>query len=276
MPDVYIVKANGEKQIFEATKLVNSLTHARAPLDLAKEITSHIEKELKDGMSTKEIYHHAHEMLARELKPVAIRYSLRKAILELGPSGFPFEKFVAEIFKAKGFETQTDVQMLGACVPHELDVVAWNENKLIVVEAKFHNQLGIKSDLKVVLYIKERFDDLENSWFDYGKKRKVDESWLVTNTKFSIQAITYAECKNMKLVGWNYPKKDHLQALVEDAGLHPITCLQSISGVEKNMLLNAGIVLCKTIEEDPTLAIDVGIHSEKVKKMVKEIYEITN
>jgi hypothetical protein len=227
--------------------------------------------ELKDGMSTKDIYRHAFELLEKEARPAALRYSIRKAVMELGPTGFPFEQFVAQIFEKKGFETRTDQELLGTCVPHEIDVVAWNENKLIIVEAKFHNELGIKSDLKVVLYIKERFDDLEGNIFDYGKKRKVDEGWLVTNTKFSKQAIHYAECKNMKLVGWNYPAKGNLQDLIEDTGLHPITCLRSISTVEKRALMSFGVVLCSQALENPDIVLQAGIHSEKAKRMMAEI-----
>lgn len=273
---IEIVKATGEREPFRPDKLRASLLRAKAREDLAEEIILHIEKELRDGMSTKEIYRHAFEMLSKQTKPVAIRYSLKKAIMELGPSGFPFEKFVAEIFKSKGYETETGVELLGECVPHEVDVVAWNENKLIIVEAKFHNMFGIKSDVKVVLYIKERFDDIGNNYFNYGHKRKVDESWLVTNTKFSSQAIHYAECKGMKLVGWNYPAEGSLQDLVEHAGLHPITCLESISKSEKQMLLEKGIVLCKTIADDPELAVYAGLHTEKVKGVIKEIAEMQN
>ncbi|MEK9185436.1 MAG: restriction endonuclease [Patescibacteria group bacterium] len=273
---IEIIKANGERETFDLQKLRNSLIRARATTSVADRIAKHIEQELKDGMTTRDIYRHAFEILERELKPVALRYSLRKAVMDLGPSGFPFEKFVAEIFKAKGFQTQTDVVMPGRCVSHEVDVVAWNENELIIVEAKFHNVLGIKSDVKVALYVKARFDDLANNVFNYGRERKIDECWLVTNTKFSEQAIQYAECKNMKLVGWNYPQKGNLQDLIEDAGLHPITCLRSISRTEEQMLLTAGIVLCKSIKEDPQLAIDVGIHKEKVKEMLKEINLISN
>lgn len=275
MSETQIIKASGERQFFDPSKLRDSLVRAKATPSVAEKITSHVAEELKEGMTTKDIYRHAFELLEREEKPVAVRYSLRKAVMDLGPSGFPFEKFVAEIFKSKGYETATDVQMLGECVPHEVDVVAWNENKLIIVEAKFHNAFGVKSDLKVALYIKARFDDLRGTTFDFGRKRKVDESWLVTNTKFSELAIRYAECKGMLLVGWNYPKKGNLQDLIEDAGLHPITSLRSISGNEKQILLQSGIVLCKAVEEDPKLAVDSGIHLEKVKAMVKEISQIT-
>jgi len=63
----------------------------------------------------------------------------------------------------------TDQKVRGKLVEHEIDVVAWNEEKLIMVEAKFHNQLGVKTDLKVILYVKERFDDLSAVTFDYGR-----------------------------------------------------------------------------------------------------------
>lgn len=268
---ILITKFTGEKEVFDPQKLRDSLARARAHPEVTKKIVAHIESEIKDGMSTKEIYRHAFELLKKEEKPAAARYSLKKAVMELGPTGFAFEKLVAEIFRAKGFETEVDVEMLGECVPHEVDVVAWNENKLIVVEAKFHNQIGLKSDLKVVLYIKARFDDLAQTVFEYSKKRKIDESWLVTNTKFSRQAITYAECKNMKLVGWNYPAKGNLQDLIEDAGLHPITCLTSLTQKEERALMAVGVVLCKQARENLDIVAQAGISEKRIQQMIAEI-----
>lgn len=273
---IYITKANGEREEFREDKLLESLKRAKAKPETVQKIVDHVRRELRDGISTKEIYGHAFELLRSEERPAAVRYSIKKAVMDLGPSGFPFEKFVAEIFRSKGFETITDVEMLGECVPHEVDVVAWNENKLIVVEAKFHNQLIIKSDLKVVLYIHARFQDLGESWFDYGKKRKIDESWLVTNTKFSKQAIIYAECKNMKIVGWNYPENGSLQDLIEEAGLHPITCLESISKTTEQLLLARGVVLCKQAKENLDIAKQIGMTDEEIAKMVEEIDTIQN
>jgi len=272
MQPITIVKMTGRREEFDPERLKTSLRKAKASEGAVEKITEHIVKEIKDGMSTAEIYRHAFELLAKEEKPAAARYSMRKAVMELGPTGFAFEKFVAQIFEAKGFETVTDVEMLGECVPHEVDVVAWNENKLIIVEAKFHNSGVVKSDLKVVLYIKARFDDLAETVFDYGgKKRQVDESWLVTNTKFSTQAIKYAECKNMKLVGWNYPAEGNLLDLIVDAGLHPITCLTSITPHDEKLLMEAGIVLCKQAKENLDIVAQAGLSQEKIDKMLEEI-----
>lgn len=210
-----IVKANGERETFVPEKLEASLLRAGASPEEVKGVVDHIVATLRDGMTTKELYEHAFRYLAEWKKPVAKRYSLRRALMEMGPTGFPFEDLVAEILKEKGFETLTRQTVLGGCVPHEVDVVAWNKKKLIMVEAKFHNELGTKSDLKTALYIKARFDDLKDNVYDYGgEDRKLTEGWLVTNTKFSSTAIHYGICQNLVMIGWNYPEKGNLEDLI--------------------------------------------------------------
>src|SRR6266850_1206791 len=98
---IYIVKANGEKEIFIADKLNESLVRAGASPEARHAIVSHIEGELKDGMSTSQIYKHAYFLLEKEEKPTSYRYSLKRAVMDLGPSGFPFEDFIGEIFREK-------------------------------------------------------------------------------------------------------------------------------------------------------------------------------
>lgn len=271
MQSKYIIKATGEREEFNPQKLRDSLIRAQASPAVADKIVDQIEKKIRDGDSTKKIYHNAFKSLKEEENSAAVRYSLRRAIMELGPTGFPFEQFVAEIFRAKGFETQTDFIAKGECVDHEIDIIAWNESKLIMIEAKFHNEPGIKSDLKVVLYIKARWDDLMGGIFNFGKERKLDEGWLVTNTKFSESAIKYAKCRNMKLVGWNYPERDNLQDLIEEAHLHPITCLNSITPSDEKRLMEVGIVLCKQARDNQDILKQTGLSDEKITKMLAEI-----
>jgi len=272
MENKYIIKATGEREEFNPQKLRNSLERSNASTETIEKIISQIEKELKTGDSTREIYAHAFALLKKEEKPAAVSYSLRKAILDLGPTGFPFEQFVSEVFHSKGFETTTDYIAQGECVEHEIDIVAWNDEKLIMTEAKFHNELGIKSDLKIVLYVQARWEDLANQEFsEFGHKRKMDEGWLITNTKFSESAIKYAKCKNMKLIGWNYPAKGNLQDLVEEAKLHPITCLESITPSDERLLMQAGIVLCKQAKENIDIVKQAGLSDQKIAKMMEEI-----
>lgn len=269
--EIYIVKATGEKEMFDREKLKSSLLRARAGEDSAERIVSQVESELRDGTQTREIYDKAFKLLSEEHRPLATRYSLRNAIMDLGPTGFPFEKLIAEIFRAKGFETTTDFVASGECVEHEIDIVAWNQEKLIMVEAKFHNEFGLKSDIKAALYVKARWEDLAEKEFDFGFKRRLDEGWLVTNTKFSDQAIRYAKCRNMKLVGWNYPEQGNLQDLIEEAGLHPITSLTSISKNDEKTLMNAGIVLCKQAKENHDILKQSGFSDSKIQEVMEEI-----
>jgi hypothetical protein len=271
---IFIIKADGTLELFDVTKLGHSLKHAGANSKDVEAIISTVNNDLTDGMTTHDIYTRAFSLLHSENRPVAIRYSLKRAIMELGPSGFPFEDYVAEIFKYRGFQTLTGQVVRGQYVEHEIDVVAWNNEKLIMVEAKFHNQLGVKSDLKIALYVKERFDDLSTQTFDYGKKgRKLDEGWLVTNTKFTSTAIEYGSHQGNRLVmiGWNYPDHGNLHDMILEAKLHPLTCLVSLDGHAKKELLTKGVVLCKTIAENPDMLDTVGVRGEEAKKVLEEI-----
>ncbi|MFA6094648.1 MAG: restriction endonuclease [Candidatus Paceibacterota bacterium] len=269
---VYITKNDGRRELFSAEKLAASLHRSGAGEKTISAILEHIQGELKDGISTSAIYHHAFFLLHKIERPVALQYSIKKAVMELGPSGFPFESFVAEIFKDRGFSVKTDQIVQGFCVDHEVDVVAWNENKLIMVEAKFHNGFDLKSDIKIALYVKARFDDLKKaSFLIENKKRTLDEGWLVTNTKFSETAIKYGECQNFKMVGWNYPHRGSLLHMIEDGDIHPITCLSTLSKMEKEILLKQGIVLCKKIAADPNILSLINAEGEKRQSILDEI-----
>lgn len=272
---ITITKADGTRELFEESKLVDSLKNAGGSDQIIEEVIDHVGKEMYDGMPTSEIYSHAFNLLRKHSMPMAVKYSLRRALSELGPDGFPFEKYIAKIFQAWGYETMTDQTVLGACVPHEVDVVAWNREKLIMVEAKFHNELGMKSDVKVALYIKARFDDLKENTFDYGgMKRTLNEGWLITNTKFTDQAIKYGECQGIKMIGWNYPTKGNLHDIIEELHLHPFTCLVSLSNTHKKFLLSRGVVLCTDILNNPHYLTEIGMKPVEIESAIKEIHEV--
>lgn len=272
---ITITKADGARELFEQSKLEESLRNAGGSEQIIDEVINLISKEMYDGMPTHEIYSHAFKLLRQHSMPTAVKYSLRRALSDLGPDGFPFEKYVSKIFQAWGYETITDETVMGACVSHEIDVVAWNKENLAMIEAKFHNELGMKSDIKVALYIKARFDDLKGNTFDYGGiKRTLSEGWLITNTKFTDQAIKYGECNGLKMVGWNYPSKGNLQNIIEELRLHPFTCLVSLSNSYKKGLLSKGVVLCMDIYNDQNILKEVGVKDEEIKSIIDEIKEV--
>ncbi len=276
MSQILILKSTGERETFEPAKLISSLEKAGANHGQAERVLLHIQAELVAGMTTSEIYRHAFDLLRHSARPIAARYSMKRAISDLGPAGFPFEKFVAEIFRAEGYEALTDQIVQGHCVEHEVDIVAWKGDELVLVEAKFHNEPGLKSDLKVALYVKARFDDLRDGLYEYGgRSRKVTSFQLFTNTKFTDHAIRYAECQGLALVGWNYPRKGNLEDLVNEAGLHPLTSLTTLSQMEKKSLLDAGLVLCKHVREHQFDLPNYGVDKAKIKQILEEIETIS-
>ena len=267
-----ITKSDGSTQLFEEEKLVSSLKKVGASPDVIDDIVDEVEKEMWEGIPTLDIYRRAFELLKKHSAPIAAKYSIRRAMFELGPDGFPFEKFVARVFKLWGYESITDQTLLGTCVEHEMDVVAWKDHDLAMAEVKFHNEFGLKSDLKVSLYVKARFDDLADTEFAYGGlKRKLTDRFLFTNTKFTEAAIQYGTCKGINMISWNYPADKSLHKIIDHNALYPITCLVSLSHQQKRDLINIGIIICSDLSANPDSLKVVGIHPEAIKVVLAEV-----
>ena len=90
---ILITKSSGVKEKFSPNKLKQSLIRAGASNLVIKKIEKEICKIIYPGISTKEIYKRAFSLLRKESAHMAAKYKLKKAILELGPSGYPFEKY---------------------------------------------------------------------------------------------------------------------------------------------------------------------------------------
>ncbi|OGG69598.1 hypothetical protein A3F27_00570, partial [Candidatus Kaiserbacteria bacterium RIFCSPHIGHO2_12_FULL_53_13] len=247
--------------------LETSLARAGASTTVRARIVAHIMKELKHGMSTQEIYRHAFEILRQEESmPVAARYSIRRAIFALGPSGFPFEQFLAEVLRAHGWSTRTGVTLIGRCASHEVDVLAEKSGKRVGIEAKFHNEPGGKTDIKDALYVHARYEDLKNT---PDSSSRVSEGWLVTNTRFTQNAIRYAQCSSLTLLGWDYPHTLSLQAMIESERVQPLTCLTTLSEGEKRRFLDSKIVLCKSILAEHLLQ-EYGVRPDRIPQVLEE------
>lgn len=271
MSHVLVTKANGKREVFDPQKLERSLKRAGASDEAVEDVQAKIQQHLVTGVTTKEIYTRAFEYLGDTSRHAAANYSLRRAIMDMGPSGFPFEQLIAAIFGAQGYTTETGLRLLGQCVSHEVDVAAYKTNELHLIEAKFHNQAGVKTDTKVALYVKARYDDLGSVEITLGgAQHKLTQGWLITNTKFTSGAITYGLCNNMKMIGWNYPKHGNLQDLIIEARLHPLTSLTSTSQSEENMLLEQDIVLLRQLVERPEALDRLGLSAEKKRAVLDE------
>lgn len=272
---ITITKADGTKQLFEEEKLVSSLRRVGTPIQVIDEIVDDVERGMKNGVSTADIYRRAFELLRKHSHHTATKYSIRRAMLELGPDGFPFEKFVARVFQIWGYKTVTDQNLLGSCVEHEVDIVAWKSDDLAMIEAKYHNEFTLKSDLKVALYVKARFDDLADKIFEYGGiKRKLTERYLFTNTKFTDKAIAYGNCSGLKLIGWNFPEKGNLHDIIGQNGLHPITCISSLTRGQKHDLIGRNVLVCIDIIGNPGVLNEIGVKGDTIEKVLTEVQAI--
>lgn len=270
-----IIKYSGEVEAFNIEKLKRSLRHSKASEQLVMEIAEAIQTQLTDGMTTKRVYEIAHRMLKEKSKSASARYKLKKAIMEFGPTGYPFEKFVGKILEYEGFKTDVGVAMQGHCVTHEVDVSALKPNKHYLVECKFHSDQGRYCNVKIPLYIHSRFKDLETQWIKQkDHSLKFHKGWVYTNTRFSSDAIHFGECAGLGLVGWDYPEQNSLKSKIDLSRLYPITALPSLSKAEKQKILNKGIVLCREMCDSPTLLNNLGINETKIKRILNEANEL--
>src|SRR5581483_1563860 len=198
-----ILKASGKQEPFDTAKFTQSLQKAAVEPIVIQELITLV-KHNPRLKTTKDIYRFVHRYLKIAHKPSAVRYNIKTALYQLGPTGYVFEKYVAALFSVQKYRVQTDQIILGMCVEHEIDVIAKNTVRSFLIECKFHHQAGIKTDVKVTLYVKARFEDIKNH------TKEFQEIWLVTNTKFTSQAIKYAQCADIKLLGWSYPERNNI------------------------------------------------------------------
>lgn len=271
-----VTKASGEQMPFVTDKLKQSLHRAGVNDALIETIVEKIKGRLYDGITTKEIYRIAFTMLKNDSSSGAAKYKLKKAIMELGPSGFPFEKYIAELFKHQGFQTTVGQLVQGRCVTHEVDVIAEKANLLSMVECKFHNQQGYMCDVKIPLYVHSRFRDIEAHWQTLPEyKDRIFEGWIVTNTRFSDDAAHYGVCAGLHLLAWDYPKRGSLRELIDKWGLYPVTCLTTLTNYEKARLLEMGLVLCRELNGNETRLTLMGISENRIKNIMRESQNIS-
>jgi hypothetical protein len=238
---------------------------------LIEQIIETVNRKIYDRIPTAELYRIVFDELKRSQKGAAAKYNLKRAIMQLGPTGYPFEKFIAALWQSEGFTTAVGQIMKGHCVSHEIDVVAEKENLYYLAECKFHTYQGKASDIKNALYVYARFLDVEKQLKSRAAHAgKIHKMWLVTNTRLTGDAVAYGACVGLGLLSWDYPVEDGLRERVERSGLHPITCLPSLSGKQKRQLLDRGIVLCRDLLSQPGILLEIGVRQHKVREALDE------
>ena len=321
---MFITKASGGRAKFDQRKVYNTCRRAGADKELADHIVQQVRKNLYNGIPTREILKLTLKLLKKDNPAAATRYSLKKAMLQLGPMGFVFERFMVRFLKSYNYSAWLPEIIRGGCVDHEIDIIAeplsmpeslgwiyarpvksdevgispraklFNRarqknlypvksreagkpqktalfNRVYMIECKYHNEAGIRCGLKNTLCVWARFLDLKQGRRQ-GHGKKFDYPWLMSNTKFSNAAIEYAECKQIRLLGWRYPKKAGLEYLIEKEKVYPITVLRGLDRFSRDRLFSKNIILCQDLVSinKSTIMKKTGIKDKKLTGLINE------
>lgn len=272
--EIFIEKSSGEGEKFSISKLHNSLQRSGADKASIKKIIDIVRDELYQGISTKEIYNRAFALLKKTKSIYASKYKLKKAIYELGPTGFPFEKFIGALLEFSGYSIQIGSILQGKCVTHEIDVIAKKEKEYIVAECKFHSDRSKKCDIKVPLYIQSRYQDILINYKD--SKNCPTEGWVVTNTQFTKDAMIYGKCVGLHMLSWDYPLENGIKDRIDRLRLYPVTVSTLLTIREKQFLLSRDVVLLKQLLKDKFYLDHLDISEKRKEKIFKEINMLCN
>ena len=270
LESVRVTKADGSQEFFKVEKLRRSLRRAGARPDEINEIVTHIMGLIRDEMTTQEIYRLAFTLLHQSKPPAAARYSLRRALFGLGPTGFPFEVFLGRLFASDGYTTKTGIMIQGNCALHEIDIAAYKADHSFVGEAKFHSRPGVKSDLQVAMYSYARLLDLKAARICADDICGITEFWLVTNTKFTSAAEKYGACVGLNLLSWDSPRRNNLHDRIQRARVYPITVLESLHVAQAATLIERGAILCSDLVAQPHLLRHLHLAPRKQEAVLQE------
>lgn len=266
-----IVKHSGDIVDFNPVKLKKSLSKSGASQLVVENILQTIKKELYEGISTKKIYKMAFSLLKKAANSHAARYNLKEAIRLLGPAGFFFEKYIARLFESEHYESKTNLILQGKCVTHEIDILVKKDHLISMIECKFHMGKDVKSDVKIPMYILSRFNDLNDRRHTiFSGKELISKCWIVTNNRFTSDAIDFGKCSGLNLLSWNYPENNSLKTKNDDNFLYPVTCLTTLSLSEKDKLLILDVILVKELINNSECLERIGLSSNRIKNVLKE------
>lgn len=270
-----ITKHSGHSVPFDKEKLKHSLEKSGANSDLIEESLLQIEKQMYDGITTKEIYKLAFEILKKASNAHAARYNIRLALQMLGPAGFYFEKFISRLYAADGFKTITNLTLQGKCVSHEVDIAIVKNDIITMVECKFHGSRDGSTDVKVPMYILSRFNDLKvKPQTIFSGNETINSCIIVTNNRFTKDAQDFANCSGISLLSWDYPQNNNIKNKIDKGALYPITCLTTLSMIEKEKLLVLDQILVKDLIDNPQILVKIELSDNRIKNILAEASQL--
>ena len=270
-----VTKHSGEQIAFNPESLKNSLRKSGANDQQIDDVFNNILKEMYDGITTRALYEMAFGYLKKHKTAYAAKYSLKKALRDLGPNGFYFEKWVCSLLHYLGFQSVNGQTLQGHAVTHEIDVIAIKNDEFNIIECKLRNDIDAKISVTTPMYFLSRMQDLANKQFHYfDQDRFITNGWLVTNAYFTKDSIAFGNYYGIKLLSWDFPNGNSIKNLTDDGGLYPITCLTVINSQQKSILLDNDMILVQNILDQPEQLKQLLKHPELVQQVLKEAQEL--
>ena len=267
-----VKKADGSMQVFDREKIVRTCLRMGADRRAAYEIAERIERRLYPGISTERILQMIFQFMRRDKPSVSNLFDLRKG-LSLMSSKPEFEVFVQALLARSGFEVTPNRLLVGRCVEHEVDAIAKKDGITFFVEAKHHSMYHTLTGLDESRIARAVLEDVMEGVAMGKSDLKIDRAMIVTNTRYSEQAVRYGNCRNILQIGWSSPTDKGLQSMVAGTKLLPLSCLRGLGLNARIKLALSGIVLFEQIVQEDTmeLARKTGLPGELIRNIKEKI-----
>lgn len=270
-----VTKYNGELVDYNPKALKISLTKSGASKEEVEEVFELLSKDIYDGIGTQDLYNLAFESLKRYRNSYAARYSLKKALRDLGPEGYYFEKYIKRLMESVGFQAVNGQTVQGDAVTHEIDVIAQKDEVLYFCECKFRNDIDAKISVTTPMYFMSRMIDVKNRTFTYfGKTLHPTKGFLVTNAYLTSDSVDWAKHYNIGMISWNYPDQMSLKYLIDNLAIYPVTCLTSLTKEQHKVLMDAGCLLVKDILNQEDYLKSLKLPNHLIDQLVEEANEL--
>lgn len=265
---IFVRKADGSRQPFEREKVMRTCLRMGASVHAAEQVAHRVEGRVYDGISTAALLQMILRFMRSQKPDLRNILDLRKGLSLMVPKP-EFEVFVQALLASNGFEVSPNQLLVGKCVLHEVDGIARRDGVTYFVEAKHHVNYHALTGLDESRIARAILEDVGEG-FVLGKSLlKVDGAMIVTNTRYSDEALQYGSCREILQVGWSSPVGRGLKDLIEGVSMFPLSCLRGVGWDARVRLANIGVVLLGQIAHMDVA--DVARRTELPPQVVRDI-----
>ncbi len=272
---VYVIKANGQKQLFDKEKVVRSSMRMGVSRKNAEMIAQNIEKKIYNGIDTKKIFQMVLKQIHKCKPKTKHQICLRRALALIKPMP-DFEHFIQIILSENGYDVTPNRIIKGKCSEHEVDAIVVKNGVRYIVEVKHHFNYHTPTGLDVGRIAFAVLEDISEGHSLGLNDLKIDKAMIVCNTKLSSHAKNYTRCKGIDHIGWNSPRERDLQMMIEEKKLYPLTYLNGLKTSDIEKFSSVGIILLKEIIENnlSILRKKTGLRKDQLSLMVEKTEKI--